>query len=247
MRIRTRPTANRPRCEQLERGGCFPVKRFGWILAGAVLMALVAGANPGAANAASSPANARSARTARMHLTSARVDHRSASTQRPGRAHPARRAPRPHAVPATHSRRTPAQQNRNLHGRGSSHAADVAVWNDFHHVNTSTSVEAAWLRAPRQSFTAAPETRGPPRASPLANSRPHPSPSRTSGSLTGHGRAPSLPRLQSPSVAPSASSGSLLSSPSSSRTATVVVHHPRASRIEGATARKRLPSGGIPS
>jgi len=245
MTSRTRPHANRPRCEQLERGGCGPVKRIGWILAGAVSMALAFGANPSAA-AAASPVSARLATTMGLHLTSARAPQRSTSSPRSDRSLPSRHpASRPHSSGgAARGHRTASRVNRTPHGRGNGHAAAVAVLDDFHYLNTSTQVEAAWLRAPRQFFTAAPETRGPPRASPMTNSRPQPSPERPSDSTSRFGRAPSPPQtFQTSSLRPLSVFPSLLCRthrdwPSS---------HPHARRFEGADAWYVMPSRGVPS
>jgi hypothetical protein len=242
MRIRTRPHANRPRCEQLERGGCGPVKRIGWILAGAVSMALVFGANPSAA-AAASPVSARLVMTPGSHLTSARAPQRS-NPSRTDRSNPSRHpASRPHpAGGAARAHQTSVRVSRTPHGRGNGHAAALAVLDDFHLFNTSTQVEAAWLRAPRRSFTAAPETRGPPRASPMTNSRPQPSPERPSDSTSRFGRAPSPPQtFQTSALRPLGVSPSLLCSTHRDWPCS----HPHARRFEGAAAWYVTPSGGI--
>jgi hypothetical protein len=243
MRIRTRPHANRPLCDQLERGGCGPVKRIGWILAGAVSMALVFGANPSAA-AAASPASARLVMTPGSHLTSARVPQRSSSSPRADRSLPSRHpANRPHpAGGSARTHQTASRVSRTPHGRGNGHAAALAVLDDFHGFNTSTQVEAAWLRAPRRSFTAAPETRGPPRASPMTNSRPQPSPERPSDCTSRFGRAPSPPQTSQASALRSlGDSPALLCSTHRDWPCS----HPHARRFEGAAAWYVTPSGGV--
>jgi len=241
MRLRTRPHANRSRREQLERGGCGPVKRIGWILAGAVLTALLSGANPSAAaTVASSPVNARLAVSPGSHLTSARVHHasharspRSSSRSIPAR-HASSRAHSPIGAPRAH--RASSRLNRHPHGRWNGHGAATAVSGDARHLNSATQVEVAWLRAPRQLFTAAPETRGPPRASPQTNIRPQPSPSRLRDCSSRLGRAPSL-NLPTSFEAPS---------PSLCRTQRVWRdRHPHARLFEGTVAWHWSPSGGI--
>ena len=235
------------------------MKRIGWILAGAVLGALTFGANlSAAATVASSPANARLAVSPGSHLTSARVRHASrTSSSRPfnsSRPSPARRsssrAHSPSGAPSAH--RASSRLNRHPHGRWNGHAAATAVSGDSRNLNITTQVEVAWLRAPRQLFTAAPETRGPPRASPQTNTRPQPSPSRLRDCSSRFGRAPSL-NLSTPTFDPAA--------PDAARALAAALlllwicyapwvwrdRHPHARLFEGAAAWNWLPSGGIPS
>ena len=255
MRIRTQPYANRLLCEQLERGGCGPVKRIGWILAGAVSMALVFGANPSAA-AAASPVSARLVTTPGSHFTSARAPQRSTSSPRADRSLPTRHpANRPHpAGGSARTHQTASRVNRTPHGRGNGHAAALAVLDDFHGFNTSTQVEAAWLRAPRRSFTAAPETRGPPRASPQTYLRPQPSPSRLRDLSSRLGRAPSL-TLSTPTIAIStpATGASRASVPALLCLSVCFTpwvwrnRHPHVRLFEGTAAWNSVPSGGVPA
>jgi hypothetical protein len=207
-------------------------------------MALVFGANPSAA-AAASPVSARLASTTvGLHLTSARAPQRSTSSPRSDRSTPSRHpASRPHPAGGTaRAHQTASRSNRNPHGRGNGHAAAIAVLDDLYYLNTSTQVEAAWLRAPRRSFTAAPETRGPPRASPMTNSRPHPSPERPSDVPSRFGRAPSQPQtLPTSSLHPDVVSMRSLCRAHRDWP----LSHPHARRFEGAAAWYATPSGGV--
>jgi len=234
------------------------VKRIGWILAGAVLAALVFGANPSAAaTVASSPVNARLAVSPGSHLTSARVRHASrTSSSRPfssSRPSPARhsssRAHSPSGAPNTH--RASSRLNRHPHGRWNGHAAATAVSDDSRNLNVTTQVEVAWLRAPRQLFTAAPETRGPPRASPQMNTRPQPSPSRLRDCSSRLGRAPS-PTPSTPTFGPDLATDAARALAAAPLLWLCFVpwvwrdRHPHARLFEGVAAWNWSPSGGFP-
>lgn len=249
MRSRTQPLANRLHASNSNEVGAVPMK-LRWILAGAVLMALVFGIEPAAANAATSPADARTASLPGLHLTSARANHgANAPASRPARRSPAHRSPgRAHPGNAPAGHRTLTRLNRHPHGRWNGHSAGATLTNDLHQVNSTTHVETAWLRAPRQRFTPAPETRGPPRASPSLRNRPHTSPAPTSERTTRLGRAPSpstsTPVSQSP---PRASIPSFPSATTPSIHRVRPFRRPHARRFEGPAARKSRPSGEISS
>ncbi len=228
------------------------MKQLGWILTGAVLIALVFGIEPNAAKAATSPATARTASLPGLHLTSARANHgATAPAQRPARRSPARRSSgRAHPGSAPNGHRSLTRLIRHPHGRWNGHSAAVTASDATHDINSTIHVETAWLRAPRQRFTPAPETRGPPRASPSPRLRPHPSLARDHERSTSLGRAPSpststLLTQRHPSVSPR---GFMPCSVASSNDCRVRrIRRPHARRLEGPAARKSWPSGGSSS
>lgn len=218
-----------------------------WILAGAVLITLVSGIEPDAAKAATSLATARTASLPGLHLTSARANHgATAPASRPTRHSPARRpSGRTHPGNAPSGHRALTRLNRQPHGRWNGHSATATTSNSIHDMNSTTSVETAWLRAPWQRYTAAPETRGPPRASPSLRLSPHPSPAPIFESSTSLGGAPS------PSTSTPSQSSPLLRSSHHTAIANVdrvrPIRRPHARRLEGPAARKSWPSGGSSS
>ena len=218
-----------------------------WILAGAVLMALVFGIEPNAAKAAASQANARTASIPGLHLTSARANHgATAPASRPARHSPARRSSgRAHPGNAPSGHRALTRLNRQPHGRWNGHSVTATASNSIHTLNSTTSVETAWLRAPRQRYTPAPETRGPPRASPSLRPSPHPSPAQNSERSTSLGSAPSPSTYSSPPTSPLLRSSRHTSISNANRVRPV--RRPHARRLEGPAARKSWPSGGSSS
>ncbi len=173
------------------------MKRFRWLLTGVTLLALSFVANPGSAAAATSPANGGPAISLGSHVTSARVNPNPtpsapASSPRPTRTTPARHAPSralPHGP--TRGHRSASRLSRTSHGKGHGPAAALAVSDSQFDADNAAQTQIAWLRAPRSTTPAMPETRGPPRASPTTNSRPHSSPSHLPTGSPLLGRAPS--------------------------------------------------------
>ncbi len=224
------------------------MKRIGWILAGAVLVALVFGIEPSAANAATSPANARTASLPGLHLTSARAMHgATAPVSRPARRSPARHASgRAHPGSAPSGHRALTRLNRHPHGRWNGHAAAATASDRIYDMNSTIHVETALLRAPRQRYTPVPETRGPPRASPSIRIRPHLSLARVPERSTSLGRAPSpsKPNLLTVSNPSPSLRGFVPCSITSENDCRVRrIRRPHACRLEGPAARNSWPSG----
>jgi hypothetical protein len=210
------------------------MKRFRWFLAGAMLAAVAFIAAPNAADAAPSRASVPAAGSQGSHVTSARA-HRGATAPRPARSAPGRRTPsptQPHRASRWH--RVSLRHQRRSNGRAAGQFGALASSGIKFDHNAMTHTRIAWLRAPRSTTPTTPETRGPPRASPTAQTRPQPSPSLNYAGPLLLGRAPSS------HPTPTESAGRTIPGHG-------LAAGPRARRLEGPAPRLDRPSGGISS